>query len=411
MKYRVCILFFLLGTLTVYSQVTRVMPYNGNDIAMLAWNNRMQEHFSFPGMQVFIIIGDSAKTLKEIFDADEIHRYPAKDMNSYSCFYFLKKNAFLNNKPLAPFLTQLIGFFYEQDLIDRNRVHLVWQNDKQADTLLHKTATIDSLVSSETIMKPMLTAQMVWLSVRDKQTKKQYTVPRMQDMEEKTKEENRREIQESYKHRKGDLFFALTIGRHQIDKQYKTATDTVTMVDFTKLKTLWGIQIGYYFAKRFHGAFDIGIMYSGKQKRINNIDWGSGGGVTVRGSGQAGAMIRYGIAVGWLPIQKDRFSVLLNLSAGRLTAIAGGGTATRTIGGGGGGNTTDIIQKKEYTHYIRPTTGIEYKLSRLFYFTSQLQFMIAGLKQPLGSVTAFTGWSVNIGLGFSVATKKNKNED
>lgn len=399
-------LIFLLAAYLSHSQVTRTIVYEGKEITMLAWNNRMQEHFSFPGMQAFIIVGDSNNTTEQIFETDPLRRYPANDMESYSCFYYLAAKDF-TNKPPASFLEHLIESIYKQDLIDRNRVHLVWQLRHSPNLILHNNVGLDSLISSETIVHPGDSIDSVWSSVLKKQTKKQYSIPRMQDMEERIKEEEKRELAQLYRLRKGKLFFELTIGRHQINQAYKTAADTVTMVDFTKLKTLWGINIGYHFSRLIYGALDVGIMYSGKQKRINSIDWGSGGGVTVRASGQAAAMIRYGLIIGWVPYQKERFNVVVNLAAGRLTAIAGGGTATRSIGSGGS-NATNISKKKEQTIYIRPTTGIIYKFSSQFYFTSQIQYMIAGLAQPFGSVSALTGLAINMGLGFSISTKKYK---
>ena len=65
----------------INAQVKRSFLYKGTSIDFLAQNNRMQDDFSLPGMKSFIIIGNSSKSLFEIYTADKLRKLPISGMN------------------------------------------------------------------------------------------------------------------------------------------------------------------------------------------------------------------------------------------------------------------------------------------------------------------------------------------
>ena len=103
---------------SVNAQVKRSFIYEGKSIEFIAQNNRMQNIFNFPGMKAFIIIGDSSKSLIEIYTWDKLRQLPISGMNDYACFYYLKDTNLLNNKFMKGFVNQN----YESDYIDRKSV-------------------------------------------------------------------------------------------------------------------------------------------------------------------------------------------------------------------------------------------------------------------------------------------------
>lgn len=416
------IIFFLLLPFlfnqSIKAQVVRNYFYAEKTIEVLAQNNRMENSFSFPGMKVFIIIGDSSKSLNEIYIADKLRQLPISGMNDYACFYYLNCSYLLKDTSVYNFLKGFIEQCFKWDYIDRNSVHLV----SDINTIPCQVfPSMDSIVSSFHILSSNIatpcntyaasSAEQIWTKSQPTKTTATYSIPGLLEMEEIENAKQRRNIIASFKKNKSNIFFQLTVGRHHIGSQYKTDFDTSTLVDFTKYKTLWNIIAGYYFTNRLSANIDFAFIYSGKQKNIDDIDWGNGSsGITVRGSGYAGAMLRYGVGIGWLLYSKNRLDILLNLSTGQLKAIAGGGDATRTIGGGGVGNSTNIIEKNESTFYYTVSPGINYKLSQVFFLSSNLQYALSKFTEPIGSVKAFTGWSFNIGIGFAISTKTKSNE-
>ncbi len=408
----------ILSCLQANGQVTRNFFYKGRPIRLLAQNNRMENNFGYPGMQMFLIIGDRDTSLDSIYETDQLRQMPITGLRDYACFYYLQYNNFLKDSAVAFFLTDFIDYCYNEDYIDRNRVHIVWSTGKDTIPckLFNKPYNLVSSVSvlpentpasCDTISITPATAQGIWETSHTAKTSISYQVPGLLEMEEKEKDKKMKIAVADYKKRKGSIFFQFTGGTHHIGNQYKTAFDTTTLVDFTRFKTLWNLNAGYYFTNCFFSNIDFAFIYSGKQKNIDGIDWGNGNGVSIRGSGYAGAILRYGVGIGWLPYNKNRLNILLNIEAGRLKAIAGGGVATRIIGGGGSGaGSTSIVKENEKSIYYNLKTGIQYRLGNSAYFTSNFQYTISSFKQPIGSVSAFTGWSYNLGIGFIIPTKK-----
>ena len=402
----------------INAQVKRNFIYKGTSIDFLAQNNRLQNNFSFPGMKAFIIIGDSSKSLIEIYTSDKLRQLPISGMNDYACFYYLKDTNLLNDTTIKKFLKGFVNQNYESDYIDRNAVNLVWQTNKnripnyiftKPDTIINSKFILnDSISDSDSISDRSYifsTPERIWDKSKSSANITSYLVPSFLEMEEG---EKLKKINKS-KEINGNIYFQFTTGLNYINKNFKTDFDSSMLVDFTKYKTIWNINIGYYFTRRLFTSIDFAFIYTGKHKNINGITRNDNGGITVNGSGYGGAMIKYGVGLGWLTYSSNSLDILLTLAAGQLTAKAGGGSVTRTIGGSGGSNSTETIEKKEQTNYYNILTGVNYKMNSSFYFTGNIQYNISKLKQPIGSVSAFTGLSINTGLGFSIPSKKKNN--
>jgi hypothetical protein len=378
----------------------------------------MENIFSFPGMKAFIIIGNSSKSLIEIYTADKLRKLLISGMNDYACFYYLKDTYLLNDTTITDFLKGFVKQNYESDYIDRNSVNLVWQtnNDSIPNYMFTK---VDTSINSKSILNDndsisersynFSTPEQIWVKSKSYVNNTSYHVPGLLEMEEKESEKLRKKELNKMNEKNGNIYFQFTNGLHYINKEYKTDIDSSMALDFTKYKTIWNINMGYYFTHRLFTTFDFAFIYTGEQKNINGITFNNNDGITVNGSGYGGAMIRYGLGMGWLPYSRNRLDILLILTAGQLTAKAGGGSVTRTIGGSGNSNSTEINQKKEQTNYYNLSTGINYRLNSFFYFTGNIQYNLSKLKQPIGSVNGFTGLSINGGFGFTIPSKKKNN--
>ena len=404
----------------VNAQEKRIFTYKSEPVNFLAQNNRMTDHFSYPGMNVYVLIGDSSASLDSLYHNDEFRQMPISGIKDYSCFYYLQYNIFLTNTEIIEFLKNFIYYNYDKDLVNRNKVHLIWlakDYGLRCDTIeklnkviasLHTTAKVQSDTCTSTVQIHSSVAD-TWQQAAATRTSITYAVPGFLEMEEKQRIEKSNNLSKRYSSWSNQLFFQITGGKHTIGTPYRTDFDTSTLVDFARIKTIWNIVAGYHISNRVALIVNAGFMYSGKHKQVDGINWGGGGGITVNGSGYAGAMIRYGLGARFIPHIKKRLTVHIDLLAGKMKVIAGGGEGTRTIGGGGG-SADDILKKKGNTIYYVLGPGINYRLEKSFHFTSNLQYKIAPLKESIGSVTAFTGISFNAGIGFNFSTKREKND-
>jgi hypothetical protein len=402
-------------------QEKRTFIYRSEPISFLAQNNRVENEFSFPGMNVYIIIGENNNNLDSLYIKDKFRQIPITGMKDYTCFYYLTYNKFLFDSSIIDFFRGFVAYNYNRDLINRNNVHLIWLNNQQAiscdsiSKLNTIVASIHAMRESKignchSIVQIHLSTQDTWQYNVSAKTTVLYSVPGVLDMEEKQNKEKAIRTSGEYATWKSNMFIQVTGGTHTIGNQYRTDFDTATLVDFSKIKTLWNITAGYHFTNWFALLTNAGFIYSGKQKTVDGISWGDGGGITVNGSGYAGAMIRYGLGCRFIPYSKAKLSTYLDFMGGGVKVLAGGGKGTRTIGGGGSGSADDIVMKKANTTFYVVGAGINYRLSKEFHFTTNLQYNISSLKEPIGSVKAFTGLSVNAGIGFNFSLKKKKDE-
>jgi hypothetical protein len=399
----------------VFAQVRRSFQFSNTALQVFAQNNRLQNNFSFPAMKAFIIIDNTGNSLNEIYVGDELRKLPVNGMDDYACFYYIKADTCLNDVTLKQFLRDFVKWCYESDYIDRNEVHLVFygQQNKISCTSLYNlndiVAGVHILSGRENVCNSYgaSTVNEIWKHSLSAKTSVKYEVPGMADMEEIENKKLQKVLLQSFYNRKGDIAFQLTAGSHHIRQEYRTTFDTSTLVDFTNFKTLWNLRAAYYFSNRFYSNFDVALIYSGKQKSIDSIDWNNPNGITVSGSGYAGAMLRYGIGLGFAAYNRNRLSINTGVDAGIIHTLAGGGNATRTIGGGN--KSTEIVKQKQKSKYYNIYAGLNYRSGRSFFFNGNLQYNLSSLKQPIGSISAFTGISVNFGLGIIISTK-NKDE-
>lgn len=205
-----------------------------------------------------------------------------------------------------------------------------------------------------------------------------------------------------------NLFITASGGYHAINKANKTSFDNETLVDFNRLNTIWSLTAGYYFTPRSAAFANFSFIYSGKQKNVNIVQDPLGQGITVEGSGNAGAIYQVGAGYRYLPYINRRLSIYNELSLGRITAVAGGGTGSTSIGGTGADH-RDIHKKKEKAVYADLSVGAIYRAGSNLAFTSALTYNISKFDDPIGSIRSFSGLSFLLGIGIILPLGENNN--
>ena len=140
------------------------------------------------------------------------------------------------------------------------------------------------------------------------------------------------------------------------------------------------------------GFLNIGFLYDTEQEIDRNLSV-----ISVTGSGAG--IVKVGLGVKYIPYTKDRWSLYSDLAIGSLKAIAGGGSGR--INTSNGYSSIRTITKTEKNKYLSFSLGANFRLARFMFLTSNIQYSISNFENNIGSVSGFTGYSINLGVGFS----------
>ncbi|SFC13941.1 hypothetical protein SAMN05421780_10357 [Flexibacter flexilis DSM 6793] len=393
---------------TANAQVNRVFVYNGKEISFLAQNNRISNSFTFHGMSVFIIVAAQGTNLNDVYLNDSLRLQKVRGIKDYTCFYYISDTV-INNVNFTRFWSNFIDYNYQRDNFNRNNISLIWQSDKDiaCDTIgrvANMFINISIYKSDHKItecdysfIRPYISARHTWQARNYINPLRAYEAASMVSvMNEKL---HTREI-DSFPCRR-QIFIDFTIGYQHINKGVRSQFDEETLVDFAKIRMLWQLETGYFMSSRLGAMAHFGFIYSGKKKEINRIGRDSTTGkLAISGSGYAGAMLRYGLGLRGVVYSQKELNLYADIEAGRTYAVAGGGQADITLGGGGN-QTKNITTKKQRGYYYGGAITAAYAVSPLVRLIGNTQYYLSPLPTEMGSVRAFTGFSINVGLAFN----------
>ena len=146
------------------------------------------------------------------------------------------------------------------------------------------------------------------------------------------------------------------------------------------------------FSQKIGGFLNVGLSF--KKEQDININ---GSNISVTGNGAG--VVKIGLGVKYLPFTKDRWSLYTDLVIGSLRAKAGGGSGNINISSGN--NSISPEEKTEKSKYLNFSLGANYRLGRTVFLTSNFQYSITNFENNIGSVSGLTGYTINLGLGFS----------
>lgn len=395
---------FLVGIMlfpwAVSAQVRRVFNYEGTYIHYLAQNNKTPNHFGAPGMTVILVVGTGRP--EQVYEQDSLRRVLPRTADDYTCFYYFSAGSFPHGVSIDKVLEAFLGSISHEDFIDRNHVTLIWRSEgpMSCDT----ARSLRHIVSLRLDNYQLLCAGPDSGSLRPEgvfrlhtlhATSRRYPVPGWYDMDIARSRQEKQEMERCTTRISNTLFFHLTVGRQLMPLQSEASFDTVTLVDFSKIRTLWTFEAGLFITNRIAIHASIAFTYSGKRKHEDDISW-CGNSVTVSGSGYAGATIRPGIGLTAVPFSKRGLMVFTSATAGLMTIIAGGGSGTRTLGGGG---TADLQMKKVVIPFYALEAGICSRISKNWALTGNARYTLAPMDSPLGSVSSMSHFSLSVGIG------------
>ena len=180
------------------------------------------------------------------------------------------------------------------------------------------------------------------------------------------------------------FFITVSFGQNFIDGKYKTSFDEETLVDISDTNSIWQFDIGYMVSNKFGGLLDFGFM-SSKEQDINTS--------TLSGTASGFGVIKLGFGIRYIPFANKNWSIYSDLKGGTLNV--------RTAGGSGGIGGYNVTGSSEANNYLGISVGAIHRLGKVVFLKSNLEYTSSSFENNIGSISGFTGYTINLGIGFS----------
>lgn len=395
MKFSIPLIIFINVTGITYGQEKRVFNFSSEEVPYYLSLNFKYVYSILPNLDAKIVIVNDQESLLSASKSIKIPKNKIQ-LKDYLLYYYLKLPKLKTEKEYLDFLKAFIEENYNRDFFNRNTISL----DFKQNTIPFSCESLDDLntffaqimVSEKSTLlncgRSFISSKNNWKEKLE--TSIPYKSIRFIGEAEK--------LREDYKFLKplsqweSTFFIAIKLGYQNISKKQKTAFDEETLVDFSDLKTAWNIDVGYMFNQKIGGFLNVGAS-SKKEQDINR----NGANISVIGNGAG--VVKIGLGVKYIPFVKDRWSLYTDLTLGSLRALAGGGSGSVNISAGN--NSIRSYKKTEKSRYLNFSLGTNYRLGRTVFLTSNFQYSITNFENNIGSVSGLTGYTINLGLGFS----------
>jgi len=386
----------------IHSQEKRIFNFNSEEVPYYLSLNFKYGLSILPNLNAKIVIVNDQESLLSVSESIKI---PEKKIykKDYLLYYYLKLPKLKSEKEYLNFLKAFIEENYNRDVFNRNTISIDFKQNTipfSCESLEELNTFLAQVIVSEksNLLKCGRSFILSNNNLKEKlKTSISYESIRFIGEAEKIKEDYK--LLKSLSQWKNTYFIAIKLGLQEISKNQRTTFDEETRVDFSDLKTVWNIDAGYMFSEKFGGFLNFGITYKKEQKDQNISN--SVNGITISGSGSGAGVIKIGLGVKYIPFVKDRWSIYTDLAGGFLSAKAGGGDGSVTISNGNVNNTISKVERTEKSKYLNLSLGANYRLGRTVFLTSNFQYSISNFENNIGSVSGFTGYTINLGVGFS----------
>jgi len=401
-KIIISLILFISVTGIIHSQEKRIFNFNSEEVPYYLSLNFKYGLSILPNLNAKIVIVNDQESLLSVSESIKI---PEKKIyeKDYLLYYYLKLPKLKSEKEYLNFLKAFIEENYNRDVFNRNTISIDFKQNTipfSCESLEELNTFLAQVIVSEksNLLKCGRSFILSNNNLKEKlKTSISYESIRFIGEAEKIKEDYK--LLKSLSQWKNTYFIAIKLGLQEISKNQRTTFDEETRVDFSDLKTVWNIDAGYMFSEKFGGFLNFGITYKKEQKDQNISN--SVNGITISCSGSGAGVIKIGLGLKYIPFVKDRWSIYTDLAGGFLSAKAGGGDGSVTISNGNVNNTISKVERTEKSKYLNLSLGANYRLGRTVFLTSNFQYSISNFENNIGSVSGFTGYTINLGVGFS----------
>lgn len=383
---------FCILTSNIIAQELRTFNFNKNEISYYLFSNMTPSFTQFPNHNAKFIIVNEQGNLLEISKRSKISDEKIA-RNDQTLYYYLKIPSLKNEKEYVKFLKEFVEETYQRDFFNRNSTSIDFRDSEApfgCDSIEELNIYFSSIIVSENSNLLSCEKSSIISNIEKIKLSTSIKYDKITIMEAEQKREDY-ELLNQLDDWKSKFFITLTFGRSYIDPNYTTDFDEETFVDVNEIKSIWCLTSGYMFTNKLGGLINFSLKT--KKSQSTNFD-----GVNISGSGNGIGLFKFGIGARYIPFAKKRWSIFGDVHGGILNLRAEGGTGSGTLFGG---VTKDITEKSESTNYISFVTGANYRLGKTVYLTSNIDYTFSKFDNNIGSISGFTGFTVNLGLGFS----------
>ena len=378
---------FSLVVITSYGQEKRNYTFNKQIIEYYMFSNMTPSLTKFPNHKAKFIVVNTNSDLYEYSKSNKIE--DAKEgIEDKTLYYYLKLPKLSGEKRYLEFFEKFIKENYRKDFFDRNTVSLKFSNGKvpfNCESLDYLNTFLSKVILEENSELLQCNKAFAMSSKGEKPNLK--TSIKYEPISYKASEQKRKYFENlsQLKNWHKTFFLDISLGQNFIDSAYKTSFDEETLVDISETKSIWQFNIGYMFSNKFGGLLDFGFM-SAKEQDINFS--------TLSGKGSGFGVVKLGLGVRYVPYIKKNWSIYSDLKGGILNVKAAGGT-----GGFIGG--FNAAEKDEASNYLGVSIGAINRLGKVVFLKSNLEYTSSKFENNIGSISGFTGYTINLGIGFS----------
>lgn len=391
-----CLILFLSLSNTGYCQEKRMFSFNQSDFTYYSFFKMPSTLKNLPNHKAKFIIVDEHNSLFETAQTDTI-AMDGIELKDQAIHYYLKFPDFRKEKQNLKFLKAIIEDTYNRDFFDRNTLSVEFQYIEvpiSCESLEDLHGDIAKIIVPET--SGLLDCNLPFIVSVNHQGHELRTAIKY---EPTTINESERQ-REDYKvigqlhNWESTYFISLTYGNHFMDNGFVTDFDEETLVDINAVNSIWHLTSGHMFTHKIGGLLSLGFMSSKEQTRNTNA-------IAISGSGNGFAILKLGIGARYIPFSRKNWSIYGDVEGGRLSVRAEGGTGSVTITNLGISTTRDISEGRDRSFYWGLTLGANYRLGGVVFLSSNFKYTASNFKDNIGSISGFTGYNFNIGIGFS----------
>ena len=385
---KILILLVFMFKITYFiAQEKRSFTFNNDVVEYICFTNMSSGLKAFPNHNAkIILVKDDAIVNKYIKLVNIKNQSEARKDHTF--YYYVKLPRLKNVNHYITFLQKFVKTNYRQDFFDRNKVSLSLNEEtipfscSTLSRLNHIFAKI--LVSKSSNLLDCKSSFIVADNTKENEslvTSEKYDI---------TDHEGARQQREYYRMIKDlaywrkTFFLDVSLGQNFIDSAYKTSFDEETLVDISETKSIWQFNIGYMFSNKLGGLLDFGFMSAKEQ----DIDF-----TTFSGTASGFAVLKLGYGIRYIPFAKKNWSIYSDLKRGTLNVKAAGGS--------GGIGVSNVTETSETNNYFGVSIGAIHRLGKVVFLKSNFEYTNSNFKNNIGSISGFTGYTINLGIGFS----------
>ena len=380
------ILISLVVITSINGQEKRNYTFNKQIIEYYMFSNMTPSFTRFPNHKAKFIVVNTDNDLYEysISNKNENLKEARKDKALY---YYLKLPQLKDEQKYLEFFEKFIKENYRKDFFDRNTVSLEFSNGKalfNCESLDYLNTFLSKVIVEENSKLLQCNKALVMSNKReqtDLKTSIEYGQTTFIESEQKRKYF---EILSQVKNWNKTFFLDISLGQNFIDSAYKTSFDEETLVDISETKSIWQFNIGYMFSNKLGGLLDFGFMSAKEQ----DIDF-----TTFSGTASGFAVLKLGYGIRYIPFAKKNWSIYSDLKRGTLNVKAAGGS--------GGIGVSNVTETSETNNYFGVSIGAIHRLGKVVFLKSNFEYTNSNFKNNIGSISGFTGYTINLGIGFS----------